>query len=363
MNCSHGLRVILLTTIVAFIAGCAVSPESNQVDKISASDDSRQLRLNEFQVAMTHNSIRTDYESIDAQLSNSADIHSDNIIDGAGGLEIDLHWNGHDFSAYRKPRRLPRDKSLCSSIWSCFRQIKTWQDEQEGAHIPLFIGIQVDLDTGDSQEMKRRLEIIDNTFRQVFDENNIVTPAVIKAINTTENKWPTINEIERKINNSSQKTVVPLFISDNETVRSNYDQVKKPVMFTMCRISKGQCRKDDRFAWFDKKLTEIVEIDGHEREMQDLVTEAIRSGMILRGHEPSYNGWLADPTQRFLRDRSNKNRDENNKNLDEFLESGVHLVVSDWFVGDPSKEFLARMPPRYPWGCNRTVVNDPSRCR
>ncbi len=280
------------------------------------------LRINHMQVKGTHNSyhLRPKELATEEWDYSHAPLAEQLESFGVRQVELDVHWHSDvgGFRVYHVP--ILDDRSTCDKLVDCLKEMKNWSDANPGHHL-LFILIEPKDDI-DKESIVGRYDELDAEIRSVWPAERLITPDDLLGDHENLEQalkadgWPTLGQSRGKA----------LFhMLDSSEHRENYlvdDGLRGRVMFV--RGGPGE-------PWGS-----IVEV-GNARGNEERIAELVEAGYLVRTASDS-----TDPAKKEL----------NPARAAAALDSGAHLISTDYPAPAEEGEFWFEIPGGTPSRCN-----------
>lgn len=192
--------VLFCLASVLSLAACSDEevrfPKRRKGDFAHAQDDT--LRMNELQLLATHNSYHVrltpspipDWDYFFSPLREQLEDQ------GVRGLELDIHFNEttNEYDVYHVST--VDAGTTCQRFDDCLAEIRRFSDRNPGHH-PLFVQIELK-DEGPEATLAAQLDLIDTQIRNVFPDELLVTPDMVRGSRATLREavttdgWPTL---------------------------------------------------------------------------------------------------------------------------------------------------------------------------
>jgi hypothetical protein len=179
-------------------AGNASDDDAGEDD---AGLDSNGIRIDELQVAGTHNSYHTQ-PPIEFDASHGyTHLPLDQQLDGGvRALELDVHLNAGVLETYHIAAIDPN--STCLVFRECLQTIEDWSDAHP-AHVPIFVWLEIKDDTGG--EPIGDLLGVEADVSSVFGADDLITPAWLAGSHASPRAridadgWPLLSEAAGRV--------------------------------------------------------------------------------------------------------------------------------------------------------------------
>jgi len=286
------------------------------------------LRLNNIQVKGTHNSyhlypdenIVPDWYYQHVPLTQQLDEM------GVRQVELDVHWSPEQrFLVYHVP--LLDDNSTCETLVDCLTELLAWSDANRGHHT-LFILIEPKDDV-DKDKIDGHHDELDQEILSVWPMERIVTPDLVRGAHPTlreailEGGWPTLGQTRDKalflmLDSSQHKEA---YLEGNPNLQG------RP-MFVRGKPDEPWCT--------------FVEI-GNALGDEELIGTLAKTGFMVRSASDSTSP-----------DRVEENFDR----AAAALNSGAHLISTDYPAPQPGTDYWFDIPGGNPSRCNPVAFVD-----
>jgi len=188
---------------VAGLGGAAGSPNG---DDDGGSDDagpgdSSLVRMNELQVAGTHNSYHTAPPiEFDASHGYTHEPLDQQFTGGVRAIELDVHQGAAGLEIYHIAVIDPN--STCLMFRDCLETIEAWSDANR-EHTPIFVWLEIKDDTGGDPITD--LLGVEADVSSVFDDSDLITPAWLSRGHASPRAridaegWPLLSEAAGRV--------------------------------------------------------------------------------------------------------------------------------------------------------------------
>lgn len=184
------------------IAKTQAKPVTNSTDEGPGYPLDAVLRLNEIQFKGTHNSYHLEPPSSTPDQRYSMPTLTEQLsFFGVRSFELDVHAIDGRIGVFHLP--VGDDKSTCSWLAACLRELKAWSDAHPG-HQPLVVYFDP-RDQFDAEKIIDHLDDIDAELRAVWPRERMLTPDDLTrgeadvAAGVAKYGWPTLGETRGKI--------------------------------------------------------------------------------------------------------------------------------------------------------------------
>ena len=289
------------------------------------------LRLNHIQMKGSHNSYHIEPEDPldESWMYTHAPLPIQLSEQGVRCFEIDVHYRPEGFLVHHLPSI--DETSTCDVFVDCLWEMRHWSDENPGHH-PLIVFVEPKDDIDFDHPITGHFGELDEEILSVWPREQLLVPGDLigdhpdLATAIQADGWPTLGE--------TRNTAVFILL-DSEAHRAEYmageSGLRDRVMFV-------DADPEDPFAAFVAFGSYL----GHE----DRFRLAVDSGFIVRA---SLDG--ANSTAAIDNDRTE---------LEAALESGAHLIVTDYPSQLPGSDYWVDLPGGQPSRCNPATA--PESC-
>ena len=293
------------------------------------------LRMNHLQAMGTHNSYHQlppggadtfwdyDHLPLDQQLNDQ----------GVRKFELDLYWDREagTFEVYHVP--VVDHWTVCETFRLCLSQIQGWSEEHPGHH-PLFVMIEPKESGLDETAAALWIDHLEQGISSVVPRDRIITPDEVQGDAAslrdavTETGWPVLGQVRGR---------VLFWVNTSGVIRRVLDRDGQDL--------------SGRLVFAETDLnTPVGSITNYNSPTEANLAEiqaAVAQGFIIRSRAD------ADPMD-VLAGRIEPRRSH-------ALDSGAHLLSTDFPGEHPRTDYVFRMPEGSPSRCN--PISAPNGCK
>lgn len=297
--------------------GTSTEPAMPPIPTLPADDT---LRINEIQMKGSHNSFHVASDAQNAPgwsqytlppLSEQLDKH------GVRQFELDIHYYDGIFLVFHLPGIDPR--SNCPTLKACLAEMLQWSRVHPGHH-PIVVWLEFK-DEWDPLKIAPNIEALEAEVRAAIPRDRLLTPDDVRHGYPTltqavyERGWPTLGEARGKF---------MFVVMDEQAGRYAYTRQGKSL--------------DGRamFVTAQGGSYGVIAMIDDLANLKDAIYQAAKAGMLVRSR---------------VDDLPTKSADYNAQ-LTIALNSGAHMIATDYPVDYTIPDYAVRIPGGTPSRCN-----------